>query len=255
MSVEPAAAPGRAWAYSPYAPGSQPNPTAIDVPDSALSGAAVPGPKTQRVAGDPILAERRFETNLELFQILPIVIEHLDGGATPRGGAKLAAFIEAARNTSEVSNPPFPSQVVVSTRACGSADGTLRQWAETRFCIPGVTRYDELRIETFARWRTTTEVPCSDCVTRYTQRLNALTIDTAAARLGAAGYTALGVVEGRAGAGAFPSPLIHSGFVRDATAPLLAASHRPLIDTVGRPLDLPPAVFQLQIYFPASAEN
>jgi hypothetical protein len=254
MSTEPAAAPGRTWAYSPYASGSQSNPIAIEVPDSALSGAAPSGPKTQPQQSGPILAERQFETNLELFQILPLVIEHLQMEALPGGAAKLAAFIQAARNTAEVSNPSFPSQVVVSTRACGRADGALRQWAETRFCNAGLTRYDELRIETFASWRPTTNVPCSDCVTQYTKRLNALTIDTLTAPLGSIGYTGRGVIEGGRG-GPFPSPLVHSGFVRGPAAPLLAASHRPLADMAGKPLELPPAVFQLQIYFPASAEN
>lgn len=252
-SIEPAAAPGRTWVYSPYAPGSQPNPIAIDVPESALSNATPSRQTTQRVAGGPILAERRFETNLELFQIPRLVIEHLDGAATPSAAA-LAALIEAAGNTSEASNPPFPSQVVVSTRACGRADGTLRQWAETRFCKPGVTRYVELRIETFARWRTTTGVSCSDCVARYFQRLNSLTIGAVTTRLDAAHYSPLGVVEPQMEVGPFPSPLVHSGFVRDAAAPLIAVSHRPLVDRSGRPADLPPAVFQVQLYFPASAE-
>lgn len=254
MSVEPAASPGRTWAYSPYAPGSQPSPIAIDIPDAALSSAGPSRPTTQRAAANAISTERRFETNLELHQIIPLLIERLDRVATPGGAATLAEFIEAAGARSAASNPPFPSQVVVSTRACGRADGTLRQWAETRFCKPGVTRYDELRIETFARWRTTTEVQCSDCVTQYIQRLNALTIDVLATRLGAAGYTGIGIVEGQTGVGAFRSLLLHSGFFRDAAAPLLAASHRPLLDSAGQPASLPPAVFQLQIYFPASAD-
>ncbi len=203
----------------------------------------------------PTIAESRFETDLELFQIAPLVIEHLGGRAAAGGAAELAAVIKSAQIAPAASNPSFPSQVVVSTRACGQADGSLRRWAEARFCKAGAQRYAELRIETFARWRTTVDVACSDCVRRYTERLNAFTLDLLATRLRAAGFAAVGVVEGQTGTGAFPSPLVHSGFMRDAVAPLVAASHRPLVDAAGRPSDLPPAVFQLQLYFPVTEEN
>lgn len=255
MSVEPAVPLERTWSYSPYAPGSQPNPMAIDLPDPALSSATPSSqPGRQRMSTRPVLAERRFETNLELFQIAPFVIANLGNRAKPGGAGKLAALIEASKAAPAASDPSFPSQVVISTRACGQADGALRQWAEARFCKAGATRYDELRIETFARWRTTVEVPCSDCVTRYMQRLNAFTIDGLAASLRTAGYTGLGIIEGQRMAGEFRSPLVHSGFSRDG-APLIAASHRPLTDAAGRPADLAPAIFQLQLYFPANEEN
>lgn len=255
MSVEPAAPSGRTWSYSPYAPGSQPNPIAIDLPDPALSGAATSSQSGgQRMPTHPVIDERRFETDLELFQIAPLVIEHLGDGAVPGGAGRLAALIQAATIAPAASDPSFPSQVIVSTRACGRADGGLRQWAEARFCKPGVTRYDELRIETFARWRTTAQVRCSDCVTRYMQRLNAFTIQGITASLGAAGYGGPEVVEGQT-TGKFPSPLVHSGFARGVAAPLIAVSHRPLTDAAGRPADLPPAVFQLQLYFPVTEER
>ncbi|MDV3456357.1 hypothetical protein RZN05_05130 [Sphingomonas sp. HF-S4] len=254
MSVEPAVPLERTWSYSPNAPGSQPNPMAIDVPDPLPTGAASSQSGGQRMSKHQVLAERRFETNLDLSQIAAIVIAHLGDRAGSGNASALAALIETSKVPPAASNPSFPSQVVISTRACGRADGPLRQWAETRFCRGVATRYDELRIETFVRWRTMTEVPCSDCVTRYMQRLNAFTIDSFAASLRAAGYDGLGVIEGQRMAGEFRSPLVHSGFSRDE-APLIAVSHRPPTDLAGRPADLTPAIFQLQLYYSANREN
>jgi hypothetical protein len=73
-------------------------------------------------------------------------------------------------------------------------------------------------------------------------------------RLSTAGYAGVGIVEGQT-VGPFPSPLVHRGYIRDAASPLIALSHRPLTDPVGRPADLPPAVLQLQLYFPSTEEN
>lgn len=202
-----------------------------------------------------IIADRWSHTDLEIAQIADLLISILEdrevGDLSAEGLLKRLAGDQTP--PAATPDPPFPSQIIVFTRHCGSPTSDFDRFVAKRMCSERTDRYDEVVFQDFARWRGVTDILCRECLARYNTRQEAFTIDAITPHLKAIGYSGVGVIQDRTWHQGFPSPLVHSAFER-GDGPPIVIGHRPHPTTLydaGRP----PAIAEIRVFFPVREQQ
>ena len=187
------------------------------------------------------LSETVSETNFEIDDAAGMIAAYLRDPAKPQtlGGIDfqlgMAGDAQAKR---------FPTRLWLVRMQCAPAKGGVMRFVAERYCLNGKERYDQLLLTTYLHWHTVTEHLRQKPFEAYVARTRAFTIAEAEARLAAIGYRPLGVVEGQSSVHGFPTPLVHSAFVRGPDDPAIVVGYRPGPDPA-------PSVYEIRLFLPA----
>lgn len=252
-SYEPAGGTQTVSVYSPYAPGSQPNPMAVEVPDPAIDrqdGGVRPADRPPQF--NRIVAERAYRTPLEIEQVNAALLRLLGDGEPSRDAGPLIDALVAEPGPGASPDMPFPTQITWIRRQCGPVDDALLRIAVARVCNGPQGQYDQVRIAEFSFVNTVVDVGCTECVHRYFARLAGFTTDSVETGLDRLGYQRLGVLVGQSSFHGFRTPHVHSGFARNDGSPLIVASHFPRSPPGqdDKQRSRSPGVRQLWLFFP-----
>lgn len=203
---------------------------------------------------NPIVTDQHNHTDLEIAQIALLLTDMLAGPSSKSLSAEAVfrRIVDDRTQSAAAPDAPFPSLVIVQTRRCGApAANGVDKFALEYVCASGAERYDEMVVQEFARWSSTTNVTCNECVSRYFARQQRFTFDTLAPRLTAIGYASLGVVQGQQFVNGFPTPLVYSAFTRDGGLAIVAGHAPHDADAAGGPT----TIRELRLYFPVREEQ
>lgn len=145
-------------------------------------------------------------------------------------------------------DPPVPTSVLTTLRDCGPPEDGIQTFVSRLFCRQPDDKFLEIFIIPAS---TIGSAATPESLGRYARRRNAFTIDRVEPALEQIGYRSEGMVSGQTEFHGFVTPLVHTAFVRGGRAPVIVVGHRPRSPAEGDSAGLPPAVFELRLYFPA----